>query len=710
MATVVGGPVGLGGMAGLSGSTAAAVLKADSSMSAAVKAAATEDATKIAALLSRQALLKAQTPPEITKQMENVPAAIRKATESKPQKSPPAASKQRRQIKPPPPPSAPPPGPPPGAEPPEQEVIVLNKGPLPQQQKHEPKWRSLKCRGAKLYAWACAAKLSGGSGGTGSSRRALEAATRMLEYLGLDDETLGSRLSKEALKELGAYDYPAGEDSAGALMSLLLQRNEDDDASSIASHLTTYRFQRALDVGDEYSSHGDDNDDLLGESSRGGFGGGVLSAASARAAAAYGLNDPDCDIPAAPREVEYVEEEPALKPERPPQRMVKLELFPKTKAVVILHDAISRGEERAVKNAVVLGAGSRNSREMGAFLTMARALHVAAARDGAFGAPGAGMVELLVSLGADVRAKDALGNTPFHVAAACGNASSLAALLRGPGGDEAAKQAAATRCHAGLTPLEVALARRRDARELFASILSRSRSFDVEFGHGSLGFTLALVRHNTPPPAPRRLRRRPVAQQPQIAKAGDSPPAATPRERRRRQPPPPPKSGPPGQSKSGPPGHRRHLSDGSPVLIPPPSPADPPKRHRRNRSADDADSFNEHSPRTLLVTNIAEDCDAFNELEPGDQLLSINGHVIACPDEAGFPALMAQLKGIPRPLQATFVAGSFPHLSVEEDPVVTLLERFSPAPKACYADHPVPAVKPADVDDDDTGIEDEDDF
>ena len=39
-----------------------------------------------------------------------------------------------------------------------------------------------------------------------------------------------------------------------------------------------------------------------------------------------------------------------------------------------------------------------------------------------------------------------------------------------------------------------------------------------------------------------------------------------------------------------------------------------------------------------------------------------------------------------RPLHATFVAGSFPHLSVEDDPCVDLLLRFSPDPSDEHTD------------------------
>jgi len=68
-------------------------------------------------------------------------------------------------------------------------------------------------------------------------------------------------------------------------------------------------------------------------------------------------------------------------------------------------------------------------------------------------------------------------------------------------------------------------------------------------------------------------------------------------------------------------------------------------------------------------------------LEPGDQLLALNGLVLAAPDEGGFQQLMGTIKTLARPLQATFVAGSFPHLSVEDDPCVDLLTRFSPPPR-----------------------------
>ena len=78
---------------------------------------------------------------------------------------------------------------------------------------------------------------------------------------------------------------------------------------------------------------------------------------------------------------------------------------------------------------------------------------------------------------------------------------------------------------------------------------------------------------------------------------------------------------------------------------------------------------------------VSPDCAAKGLLEPGDQLLALNGLVVAAPDEDGFPVLMARIKTLTRPLRATFVAGSFPHLSVEDDPCVDLLERFSPEPR-----------------------------
>ena len=116
--------------------------------------------------------------------------------------------------------------------------------------------------------------------------------------------------------------------------------------------------------------------------------------------------------------------------------------------------------------------------------------------------------------------------------------------------------------------------------------------------------------------------------------------------------------------------------------------------HRRVRSHDesasaDADDFcGPRAPpaRTLLVSSVANDCDAKGLLEPGDQLLALNGLVLAAPDEESFPRLMAAIKDLQRPLRATFVAGSFPHLSVEDDPSIDILARFSPEPRPEHCD------------------------
>ena len=121
------------------------------------------------------------------------------------------------------------------------------------------KWRSLRSRGAKLYAWATAARLSAEGRGAGvnlgfdpsspvqsmkkmekeasetslelmrikATRKqqlgekakreralALEATTRMLDYLaaGGGEAQMGSRLSIDALREIGASDEVSSQD------------------------------------------------------------------------------------------------------------------------------------------------------------------------------------------------------------------------------------------------------------------------------------------------------------------------------------------------------------------------------------------------------------------------------------------------------------------------------------------------------------------
>ena len=715
-----------------------------------------------------------------------------------------------------------------------------------------PRWRSLRSRGAKLYAWSCAARLSaegrgaGVGGGFGAAPNvaaaaasegdlegsrpsetslellrlqqvarirdlqrdhekkarerelALEATTRMLDYLGRDEARLGSRLSLDALAEIGADDgrrdpgdafgdatvagrhhrrgssagssHSDGDGSHGpesdgearrwwkrrdhksssvSSSARDFESSEDGDSDreplgwskdaggAIANHLATFRFQRALDaaVAGAESDHGTTGSAetsslaaLLGEPGPARPSSTKLSAASARAAAAFASraeegharNHAVADGPPQPPPLAATASKPAHLGAIAPAPAI--ELYPKTRSVLKLHAAIALGDARAVRAAAEDGAAGGH---VGAFATMARALHVAAARDGAFGAPRAGMVELLVSLGADACAPDAIGATPLHVAAACGNASALAALIRCASAsleaaaddgrdeeqeaDDAAKRAARLRCHAGLTPLEVALTRRRDARELFASMLCRARSFDVDFGSGPLGIKLALVRHVVSGPA---------------SASGAAPFGRDPRSRPGFPPPPPPPPPPPllsRRSRHSPEaaskglaaaafrGHRRANSDGS--SAPPLDPRAAAKQSRRQRAleaeraaskshrrvrshdnaadAETADDFcGPRAPpaRTLLVSSVSPDCDARGLLEPGDQLLCLNGLVLAAPDEENFPALMARVKELRRPLHATFVAGSFPHLSVEDDPCVDLLLRFSPDPSDEHTD------------------------
>ena len=501
--------------------------------------------------------------------------------------------------------------------------------------------------------------------------------------------------------------------------------SSDDDGAggALASHLATFKFRRALDAAAGSHKEQQDLKTVLGNSKAQ----PRLSGAAQRAAAAFaargggrkeprappwspfqeelapqsiGLELSDDEAPKRAHRRQPSQEVPRLGAEAP--RKARVELWPETEAVQRLHAAIARGDARAVRAAAVEGA---RGGPVGAFATMARALHVAAARDGAFGAPRAGVVELLVSLGADACAPDAIGATPLHVAAACGNASALAALLRSAtcdndDGDGAAEQAAARRCHAGLTPLEVSLTRRRDARELFASLLCRARAFDVDFTDGPLGIKLALVRHTIPRSAP----------------AGGLFAPAPPSTRPPPPPPPPPLSSRrrrpssedgerPLVAMSQPPRrHRRTASDGAApwqddasrraarharrlrslarergAPVPPPIPE--LRRKSNGEAADDFCGPRAPPARTLLVSSVSDSSQARGLLEPGDQLLALNGLVLAPPDEAGFQALMGRIKTLSRPLRATFVAGSFPHLSVEDDPCIDLLTRFSPAPR-----------------------------
>lgn len=623
-----------------------------------------------------------------------VKAAMAKASSSSPPTPPPPPPLRQRRVRPPPPPVATPP-PSLAASNKAAEAIVLSgaKRKLPTPRLQPERWSSLRSAGAKLYVWACATKLSGegtGAMGGGSSadklsrarNMALEKATRLLDYMSWH-QPIGSRLSMDALREVGADDDSDDDEAVSRLARAGGGRS--DVGRAIAAHLATFRFQSALELADDYDE-ADVESATVTESSvfeMPRCDAGVLSAASARAARTFALADDESSLmlrdclsdngdpvtPTLPTR-KHASSTPTQNTNRPADLRPPIELYPRTRAVEALHDAVSSGDARLVKDAAIAGAGGSGRDQIGAFITMARALHVAAARDGIFGAPGAGIVELLVSLGADMSAPDALGATPLHVAAACGNASAAAALLRCASAqyDDGATTAASLRCNAGMTPLELALARRRDAREFFASLLCRTRSFDVEFDEGPLGIKLALVRHNKRHHTPKAAAGRTSAP-------------------RRRPPPPPPKSPPP-------PAQATNLPLKGTGEELPPSPAD--KSHRRSHSDDaaacrpDADQF---LPRTLLVASVAQDCDARGELEPGDQLLAINGHIVACPDEAGFPTFMAALKNLPRPIRFTFVTGSFPHLSVEDDSLIQILQRFSPSPEPAHHDLAVPTAR-----------------
>ena len=463
------------------------------------------------------------------------------------------------------------------------------------------RWSSLKSRGAKDYAWAVAAS---GDAGYVQKNAALDACVRILEYSGSHD---GSRLSPKALKELGC----------------------DDDRLSMKKLLVSFRsdFMREENIFEKTVS------DSV-----------VLSKASARMAEAF-----------AGKSSVKIEEEIKIKhmPHETERLRVVVDLFPKTPYVKRLHDAIARGDVAAVERAARDGAGSSNNKsgEVAAFATMARSLHVAAARDGAFGAPATGVLESLANLGADLLAPDASGYTPLHVAAAIGNAYAVEAILKRSENIDGLNKAASRRCLAGFTPLELAFARRKDARELFASMLCKARAFDVTFGNGPMGIKLALVRHTV----------------------SDVPLAISKMQAYEAQ-------------------NENPVKPYDPKPPPPPEPSLFAKKHRRSNSQPSQESLKTHRrvkseirqdihPRTLQVTAMTPTCPAAFELEEGDQLLAVNGRVVACPTEKDFSNFTAALKQTSRPLRATFVAGNYPHLSIEDDPVLHLLLPLSPPPK-----------------------------
>mmetsp|Transcript_21185 Transcript_21185/g.26371 ORF Transcript_21185/g.26371 Transcript_21185/m.26371 type:complete len:728 (-) Transcript_21185:237-2420(-) len=655
-----------------------------------------------------------------------------------------------------------------------------------------PVWQSLRSPGAKLYAWVCAAKLSSGFGAglcfsqaryNGLRERALEAATRMLDYLSLDDdqEEIGSRLDIAALREIGA-DIETSSESRRANrrnigsreIAITMMINQDNinihmpindthttatstiaattttstsnknhtnkrhhsrSGLAIAQHLAAFRFQCVVSseaptanlnsqVSESTNTHVSSVFATpVADSSKADV---LLSAASAAAAKAYGLegsNSIDDQIYSSPSSgvcqkqiltntatlnnlnqqnefSDYNDDISTINEGKTRTTALSIEkrfstgstpiieLYPRTRTVAALHRAIGRGDAIAVQNAAIRGAGSAGSFEVGAFITMARALHVAAAHDGAFGAPAAGIIEALANTGADVCAPDALGYTPLHVAAATGNIKALKIILEYiqiHHGNDGARRAAARRCHNGFTALEIALTRRRDMREFFASMLCRARAFDVIFPHGSLGIKLALVRH---------------APLPSIENKNDNDNISTtqPNNHQSRSnsfisetPPPPPPPPPSSAARNGTHGHHRRT-----ISIDQPSPKEQLQiklnqisYHRRVRSHDDHNlgkGKKYPGPRTLQVASVTRECRALHDIEVGDQLLAINGTIIPCPDETEFPTLMAQLKEMSRPLRATFVAGNYPYLSVEDDSIITLLETISPRPARAHID------------------------
>jgi len=534
--------------------------------------------------------------------------------------------------------------PPPAVRKSNETFHAVSKKLLSSESSEPRRWQSLKTRGAKLYAWSVAARNDEAAGKKADPRQAaLAAAVRMLAYLGGGGETAsgssssafdGQRLSSRALREVGIDDI----DVPGALASIRKQRNFEEKKAFVKIFHTqknaakmTFLSKASAKAAEEFtlvhSSLATDREESPSSSS----------------SAHHQSDDDDSD------DEGLVNEEGAT-PKMERNVKVVVSMFPETKAVRALHEAVGAGDVRRVEEVAKAYGGSSKS-EVAAFATMARALHVAAARDGAFDCPSRGVVDCVATnLGADLLAPDALGYTPLHVAAAIGNSAAVSALLKLARRKNLLEKMVSRRCHMGLTPLEVALARRRDMRDLFASILCRARAFDVHFGNGPLGLKLALVRHSS------------------LSKTSH---AASVAKKISAQPPPLP-----------PPSSQKQQQPSQQCAPPPPSLVAKKHANRRVRSEDYVE---EESPRTLQVTAIAAECPA-HELEAGDQLLALNGSVVACPDESAFPNIMAQIKHLPRPLRATFVAGHYPYLSVEDDPVISLLTPVSPVPDTAHLD------------------------
>ena len=91
--------------------------------------------------------------------------------------------------------------------------------------------------------------------------------------------------------------------------------------------------------------------------------------------------------------------------------------------------------------------------------------------------------------------------------------------------------------------------------------------------------------------------------------------------------------------------------------VPPPIPE--LRRKSNGEAADDFCGPRAPPARTLLVSSVSDSSQARGLLEPGDQLLALNGLVLAPPDEAGFQASWPIKRSRPAP-RATFVAGGSP--------------------------------------------------
>ncbi|KAH8081030.1 hypothetical protein JL720_8925 [Aureococcus anophagefferens] len=324
-----------------------------------------------------------------------------------------------------------------------------------------------------------------------------------------------------------------------------------DAGGAIANHLATFRFQRALDaaVAGAESDHGTTGSAERRRSRR-------SSASRARrgrrprSSARRRRARPPPSRRGPRRATRGTTRKPTAARRRLRRDRVKpahlgaiapapaIELYPKTRSVLKLHAAIALGDARAVRAAAEDGAAGGH---VGAFATMARALHVAAARDGAFG----------------------------RRARAWSSSWRPTTRRSGPRGSGATRGSRRSKSRS----------RGAAARELFASMLCRARSFDVDFGGGPLGIKLALVRHVVSGPASRPARRRSATR----SRPGFPPPPPP--------PPPPlvsrrsrhsPEAASKGLAAAAFRGHRRANSDGS--SAPPLDPHAAAKQSRRQRA------------------------------------------------------------------------------------------------------------------------------